>query len=67
MNRDVNREMVYDAIDDERTYQKSKWNDAPHELGAWILIMQTELAEAQQAWVKNPADPSPGRHAKTPR
>ena len=46
---------VYEAIEDERAYQDRKWGtiqDHPHTVAEWLLILESELAEAKQAWVK---------------
>lgn len=47
------------AIDRERAYQDNKWGtiqEHPHDVAAWILIMRSELAEAEQGWVKGNGD-----------
>ena len=50
------RGAVFAAISRERTYQDAKWGLNHHTVGEWILILQAELDEAKQAWVKNPGD-----------
>ena len=47
---------VFAAISRERSYQDAKWGYNPHTVGEWLLIMQAELDEAKQAWIKNPGD-----------
>ena len=47
---------VYRAALRERKYQDDKWGNNPHEVGAWLLIMQAELDEAKEAWVKGTDD-----------
>lgn len=47
------REDVYSAIDSERDFQDRKWgsvDEHPHEVGAWILLMQKHLRDAENAW-----------------
>ena len=43
------------AIRSERSYQDQKWGSIskhPHSVMEWIAIMEAELAEAKEAWVK---------------
>ena len=47
-----NRQEVYVAISRERAYQQKKWRNTEHTVGEWLLILDSELAEAKQAWVK---------------
>lgn len=47
---------VFQKITRERDYQDVKWNANPHTVGEWLLIMQVELDEAKEAWVKNRGD-----------
>lgn len=45
--------VVYEAIESERDYQDRKWGgigEHPHEVGAWILLMQSHLDRAREAW-----------------
>lgn len=51
-----NRGAVFRKITRERDYQDVKWKDNPHTVGEWLLIMQSELDEAKEAWVKNRGD-----------
>ena len=47
-------EEIIKAIKRERAYQDEKWGtvkDHPHDVPGWILIMQSELHEATEAWV----------------
>ena len=58
-SRPVDRINVFDAIDRERWYQDEKWGtikDHPHDVPGWLLIMQSELNEALEAWVHNGGD-----------
>lgn len=53
------RENVFAAIDRERAWQEQKWGvnqDHPHSVGEWLLIVESELAEAKHAWVKGAGD-----------
>lgn len=55
----MSRECIYRAIDDERQYQDNKWgslHSRPHSLGDWIIIMEEELREAKQAFLKEGRD-----------
>ncbi len=49
---------IFAAIQNERKYQDKKWGHVRKDLPAWLLVMEAELAEAKEAWVKNkgPAD-----------
>lgn len=45
---------VFGAVTDERQYQVERWgtnDEHPHDVPAWLLIMERELAEAKEAWV----------------
>ena len=52
----MKRGNVFVAIEEEREYQESKWGDNPHTVGEWLLIMEAELNEAKEAWVKGSGD-----------
>ncbi len=55
----MNREDVYSIIDNEREYQIKKWGsikDKPHEVGAWITLMQHHLDIASKNWCENNND-----------
>jgi len=48
---------IFDAIDRERDYQLCKWgprgnNRYEHSVGEWLLIIESELEEAKEAWVR---------------
>lgn len=46
---------IFAAIVHEREYQTRKWGSVaehPHEVAGYIALMQSELAEAHQAWCK---------------
>lgn len=50
---------VAQAIAAERRYQDQKWGtveERPHEVGAWLLILEGELNEAKLAWQKSAGD-----------
>ena len=50
---------IFDAIQDERNYQTTKWGNIkehPHTVMEWIAIMEGELQEAKQAWLKGTGD-----------
>lgn len=50
-----NQGAVLTAVMDERDYQDFKHGSidvAPHTLGEWILIMESELNEAKEALIK---------------
>lgn len=47
------------AIERERNYQDEKWGDLeehPHTVGEWLLVLESELNEAKQGWVKEGGD-----------
>ncbi len=49
----MERAAVYQAIDNERDYQDAKWGtpaEHPHEVGAYLTLMQVHLQRAQAAW-----------------
>jgi hypothetical protein len=55
----MNKTEVYQALTDERNYQDGKWGtivDRPHTVGEWLLIVEGELAEAKEAWIKCAGD-----------
>jgi hypothetical protein len=50
---------ILDAVKREREYQDIKHGclaDHPHTVAEWILIMESELNEAKEAWVRNGGD-----------
>ncbi len=50
---------VFSAILRERAYQDEKWGtieEHPHTVGEWLLIIEAELQEAKQGWVKGRGD-----------
>lgn len=52
-------EGVFAVIVDERRHQDEKWGTIehhPHEVGAWILLMESLLADARSAWCGNRGD-----------
>jgi hypothetical protein len=55
----MERADVFAAIDRERAWQELKWGtntEHPHTVGEWLLIVEAELAEAKQGWVKGQGD-----------
>jgi hypothetical protein len=43
----------YESIQTEREYQDRKWGtpaEHPHEVGAWLTLMQVHLTKAMQEW-----------------
>lgn len=53
------RENVFAAIDRERAWQEQKWGtnqEHPHSVAEWLLIVESELAEAKHAWTKGIGD-----------
>jgi hypothetical protein len=47
---------IFAAINDERAYQDNKWGVKQHTVGDFLLIMEAELNEAKQAWIKGTND-----------
>lgn len=48
-------EEVFAAIKRERDFQTNKWGPLekrPHEIASWLLIMEEEMREAKQGWLK---------------
>jgi hypothetical protein len=48
----MNRTKVYEIIDSERYYQERKWgtiNQHPHEVGAYLTLMDVHLSRAKEA------------------
>lgn len=46
---------IFEAIQRERWYQDKKWGtieEHPHTVAEWILVMESELQEAKQGWLK---------------
>ena len=54
--RQEERYRVFMAISRERAYQAKKWGTTGHTVGEWLLILESELAEAKQGWVKKNGD-----------
>ena len=49
----ITRNEVFSAINGERDHQDKKWGSIeahPHEVGSWILIMESLLCDARKAW-----------------
>lgn len=50
----MNAEKVFAAIKVEREYQDKKWgSNKPQSLAGYLLILESELAEAKKGWIKN--------------
>lgn len=49
-------EPVYCAIMEEREYQEAKRPNKQLTVGEWLVVVQAELNEAMQAWVKGDGD-----------
>lgn len=48
------RREVYAAIDKERNHQDAKWGpNKPQSLPGFLIVLEKELQEAKEAWVKN--------------
>lgn len=62
------RNEVFKAIDSERDYQDSLWNETTttsggkHEVGAWIVFMRSYLSEAEDQ-ISRAADPAASQNA----
>lgn len=55
----LERADVFAAIDRERSWQEHQWGtnaEHPHTVGEWLLIVEAELHEAKQGWVKGHGD-----------
>lgn len=55
----MQRSDVFAAIDRERCWQERKWGTNlahPHSVAEWLLIVESELAEAKHGWVKGIGD-----------
>lgn len=52
----MNRQEIFEAVGRERDYQDAKWESNPHTVGEWLLIVESELQEAKEAWCKNGGD-----------
>lgn len=50
----LSRDEVYIAIDKERSHQDDKWGaNKPQSLPGFLIVLEKELQEARDAWVKN--------------
>ena len=54
--RQEERYRVFMAISRERASQDKEWGTTGHTVGEWLLILESELAEAKQGWVKGHGD-----------
>lgn len=59
-NRTAAREEVYDKLDEERDYQDalppSRTDGTPHTVGNFLVMMETYMRRAFDAWTMNPGD-----------
>lgn len=67
MSRPVEREIAYQAIDDERDYQAQKWASTPtrgvdHSVAEFLVYMRSHVNEALEHVSRNP-DPEASAHA----
>ncbi len=49
----MKRSIIYKVVDSERDHQDRKWGTVeqhPHEVGAWLLLMENALRQAKEAW-----------------
>lgn len=54
----MHQNRVFDHIQDERLYQDLKWGaKKPQSLPGYLLIMQSELQEAIDGWMKDREEP----------
>lgn len=50
----LSRNEVYNAINKERDHQDDKWGvNKPQSLPGFLVVLEKELQEAKEAWVKN--------------
>jgi hypothetical protein len=49
-------EQLQEAIARERAYQVAKWGDRQLTLAGWLLVAESELDEAIEAWVRGKWD-----------
>ena len=50
----LSRAEVYAAVDKERNHQDDKWGaNKPQSLPGFLMVLEKELQEAKDAWVKN--------------
>ena len=52
----TSRASIVAAMVRERNYQDRKWGNRPHTVGEWLLIMESELAEAKRGWTEEGGD-----------
>lgn len=53
------KKQIIDAIDRERDHQDRKWgelSERPMSVGHWLLVMEAELDEAKEGFVKTGMD-----------
>lgn len=55
----LTKQQVFEAILNEREHQRQKWGDQPQSLPGFLLIIRSELEEAERGWMKNLT----GKHA----
>lgn len=55
----MERSEVFKAISSERDYQDRRWgtiDEHPHEVGAWIALLQKKIGDALIAWASSNGD-----------
>jgi NTP pyrophosphatase (non-canonical NTP hydrolase) len=55
------RHLIFDLIETERDRQDSKWGRGSKPLSHYLVVLQSELLEANQGWLKN----KKGKHSVT--
>lgn len=51
--------IVHEAVDTERAYQDWQWGSPevhPHEVGAWILLLDVRINKARDSWAGQRGD-----------
>lgn len=61
----MTRKDVYQAIDEERTYQDNLHGLYKHSITEWLLILERQLDQAKQGWLKNHKDRQSSLHEIT--
>lgn len=52
MSNEASRYDVISAMQREREYQVAKYGNDGHSIGAWLLVIESELNEAKEAALK---------------
>lgn len=59
LSQQEKQDIIFNEIRIERDFQDAKWgtlSERPHEVGAWLLLMQRQLQKAQEGWATQPHD-----------